>query len=117
MPTAPLSRCTTTGCHARATPDGRGHCATHRPVWVKQASSAWTGGSTRAWRKARAEWLSEHPLCADQGCGRLATEVHHVKGRSTDALMWDTRWWMSQCHQHHLQKGQPPRGGQDRYAE
>ena len=104
MPTAPLPRCAHTGCHSRSAPDGRGRCADHATTWVKTATSAWTGGSTRAWRKARAEWLSEHPLCADQGCGRLATEVHHVRGRSTDELMWDRRWWMSQCHRHHLQK-------------
>jgi 5-methylcytosine-specific restriction endonuclease McrA len=48
-------------------------------------SKAWTGGSTRAWRRVRALVLArDGRLCRLQlaGCTTVATHVHHVRGKA-----------------------------------
>ncbi|MGI8462580.1 MAG: HNH endonuclease [Solirubrobacterales bacterium] len=46
----------------------------HRQLRRRQATGARTG-STRTWRKTRAQILAGRPLCA---CGAVATTVDHV---------------------------------------
>lgn len=65
----------------------------------------------RAWHKARARFLREHPLCAmHQARGRVepATVVDHIRPhRGDEGLFWDTHNWQSlckQCHDSHKQR-------------
>lgn len=53
---------------------GRSYCDDHAP-------QAWSGGygSTRTWRKLRAQVLTEEPICA---CGAPATDAGHIVPRS-----------------------------------
>ncbi|GJF06698.1 HNH endonuclease signature motif containing protein [Pseudonocardia sp. D17] len=69
-----------------------GRCTKCRPddtgprAWVRKPES-WKGGSTRAWRRFRAAWLAEHPLCVGYGhrCGRVANHVDHIRSLGTFA--------------------------------
>lgn len=77
MPTRPPRVCA--GCGAAVT----GRCPTCSPEpWARKPSS-WAGGSTRRWRRFRAAWLADHPLCvgypADYRCGRVADAVDHIR--------------------------------------
>lgn len=47
----------------------------------------------------RDEYLSEHRYC-ECGCGRVATEIHHKKGK-TGKLLYDKKYFMAvarPCH-------------------
>lgn len=41
------------------------------------AAKGRAGPYDKTWEKVRLKWLQRHPLCAF--CGRVATEVNHVK--------------------------------------
>ena len=84
----------------------------HRPAGAKPASevkreldrqrpSAARRGYDSRWRKARACYLAEHPLCAScLGEGRLtaATVVDHVIAHGGDRqLFWDRENWQALC--------------------
>lgn len=68
-----------------------GRCPTCDAGWVRKPTS-WAGGSTRAWRQFRRDWLDAHPVCMDyatrDGCTYLATVVCHKPGTdyTTDRL-------------------------------
>jgi 5-methylcytosine-specific restriction enzyme A len=84
----------------------------HRPAGAKPAAEvkreldrqrpgAAQRGYDGRWRKARARYLAEHPLCAScQAEGRLtrATVVDHVVPHRGDArLFWDETNWQALC--------------------
>jgi 5-methylcytosine-specific restriction enzyme A len=84
----------------------------HRPAGAKPAAEvkreldrqrpgAAQRGYDGRWRKARAHYLAEHPLCAScQGGGRLtsATVVDHVVPHCGDRqLFWDRDNWQALC--------------------
>jgi hypothetical protein len=54
------------------------YCPTHGIVDHTHTHGRWAGGSTRAWRKKRAEILKQNGHCTEPGCNQPATEVHHV---------------------------------------
>uniref|UniRef100_A4WS95 HNH endonuclease n=1 Tax=Cereibacter sphaeroides (strain ATCC 17025 / ATH 2.4.3) TaxID=349102 RepID=A4WS95_CERS5 len=57
-------------------------------------------GYSRAWQKARAEFLKAHPYCCR--CGATATVVDHIKPHKGDAtLFWDRKNWQPLCVTHH----------------
>jgi 5-methylcytosine-specific restriction protein A len=60
------------------------------------------------WRKARARFLQEHPLCAAcerQGRVTAAAVVDHiVPHRGDQALFWDERNWQPMCRKCHDRK-------------
>lgn len=81
-------------------------CSACRPVRATRKPDTRPSASRRGynveWRKARAEFLAEHPYCAC-GCGRKADVVDHViPHRGNDALFWDRSNWQalaaSPCH-------------------
>ena len=73
-------------------------------------------GYNSRWRKARATYLSKHPLCVEcekQGIVKLATDLDHIiphKGNSD--LFWDSKSnWQGLCHEHHSKKTATEDGG------
>jgi 5-methylcytosine-specific restriction enzyme A len=68
---------------------------------------AWSGGSTRQWRKARQRQLQRQPLCADcraDGKVRAATDVHHPHELSRGGSRFDEENMISVCSEHHHQR-------------
>lgn len=59
----------------------------------------------RRWRKARRQYLAEHPLCAmcdEQGDIGAAVELDHIKKHNGDpVLFWDVNNWQGLCRFHH----------------
>jgi 5-methylcytosine-specific restriction enzyme A len=88
----------------------------HRPPGVKSAAavkralnrqrpSATRRGYGPRWRRARAAFLAQHPLCATcktRGCVVPATVVDHiVPHRGDPALFWDEANWAALCKRCH----------------
>ncbi|MGC4891072.1 hypothetical protein [Micromonospora sp. DT227] len=87
MPTRTKRICTR--CRQTIPP---GPCPTCDQAWTRKPDS-WAGGSTRRWRRLRQSKLDANldrngGLC-EHGCGRLAAEVHHEGGFTTDAERYD----------------------------
>ena len=72
---------------------------------------------SRAWRRLRASYLREHPLCEDclkEDCTTPATEVHHIRpiesatGRPEDMqnLCFDPMNLRALCHFCHVKEHQ-----------
>ena len=81
---------------------------------AKRASSSARGYDAQ-WRKARAAYLAEHPVCVvcERG-GRVvpATEVDHIRAhKGNDALFWDRNNWQSLCKPCHSKKTVNEDGG------
>ena len=51
------------------------------------------------YKKARREYLEENPYC--QRCGKMATDIHHKKGRMGELLI-DKTFFMSACRPCHI---------------
>lgn len=62
-------------------------------------------GYDRRWRKARATFLSRHPLCSKcSAVGRVRTAVvvdHVVPHKGDQRLFWDTDNWQALCKRCH----------------
>ena len=55
------------------------------------------------YKKLRAEFLEARPWCEyPEGCGQLATEVQHRRGRRGERLN-DVDWWAASCRAHNMQ--------------
>ena len=71
---------------------------------TKRASASERGYGHR-WRKARLNFLTEHPLCEyckQQGKVTKATVVDHsVPHRGDEVLFWDETKWIALCTHHH----------------
>ena len=91
----------------------------HRPAVAKPASevkreldrqrpSAAQRGYDSRWRRARARYLAEHPLCASclaEGRVTAATVVDHVMAHGGDpVLFWDEGNWQGLCKRCHDSK-------------
>lgn len=79
----------------------------------RNESGQWLYG--RRWRKARALFLSKHPLCLHcQAEGRVtaACEVDHIRPhRGDERLFWDESNWQGLCKPHHSAKTARSDGG------
>ena len=102
MPTRAPRPCSHQGCPALT---DTGWCAEHRKRYEQQRGSAAQRGYDSKWRRARAQWLAEHPWCAAceaQGRQTPATMVDHIVPHRGDLkLMWNRRNWQSlddHCH-------------------
>ncbi|MDJ0394250.1 HNH endonuclease signature motif containing protein [Rhodococcus sp. G-MC3] len=96
MPSAPPRICPR--CRGKITGP---RCTTCHQPWQ---GSAWTGGSTRRWRKVRAEQLARHPICQAPNCTHLAREVDHIKNRTAGGYLYDPANLQSLCTPHHDEK-------------
>jgi 5-methylcytosine-specific restriction protein A len=128
VPTGARRPCLKPGCRALVP---SGFCPEHQHIRVdrerarKAAVDARRSPSLRArytspeWRKARAEFLADHPACADTSdghvCGARATVVDHVKPWRTqpnpDVAFWDRTNWAPICWHHHSRKTCKTDGG------
>lgn len=85
----------------------------HRPKkkaipTAKPRGTACQRGYDRNWRKARAVFLANNPLCAECLKGNKvtpATVVDHVQAHRGDRdKFWTEENWQSLCEYHHNQK-------------
>ena len=103
MPYRPAPGCLVPLCPNRAVKAGR--CAQHQqPASYDQTrGTASQRGYGADWRRARARYLRDHPLCAI--CGETATHVDHVVAHRGDpALFWDESNWQALCASCHARK-------------
>ena len=107
MPTRPKVPCRHPGC-AELVPYGTKYCDRHKPLHPEEVRSAGSRGYTRAWQRARKEYLAAHPLCVmcmAEGKYRKATVVDHIKPhRGDEKLFWDRDNWQALCKMHHDRK-------------
>ncbi|HMC90194.1 MAG TPA: HNH endonuclease [Gemmataceae bacterium] len=79
-----------------------------RPRPPDRRLSAARRGYGVAWRKSRADFLRDHPLCVEceaEGMLTPATDVDHiVPHRGDPAKFWDRKNWQSLCERHHSAK-------------
>lgn len=87
--------------------------AKRRAVFDKRRPSARARGYTKAWEKARADFLATNPRCAR--CGSLASVVDHIRPHRGDRrLFWDRTNWQplcASCHSSHKQREEHQAGG------
>lgn len=73
--------------------------------WRKGKQTAAQRGYGAAWRRARAAFLRDHPLCVmclAEGKYTPATVVDHIKPhRGDQKLFWDVGNWQPLCKRHH----------------
>lgn len=103
MPNRPLRPCRHSGCGALVV---SGYCEKHgRPQAFDNRQSACKRGYDARWRRFRANYLREHPLCVDcLAVERVtaANEVHHVlKLAEHPEAKYDERYLMVLCKPHH----------------
>jgi Restriction endonuclease len=86
-----------------------GYCAEHQRLNRKQyddrRGSAASRGYGSRWQRARAVFLSQHPLCeecAREGALTPATVVDHIQPhRGNQEMFWGVTNWQSLCKRHH----------------
>lgn len=110
MPQRPLAACSHPGCpeRTRGGPCPKHQRETRRRV-DRERGSAHRRGYDKRWRKARKDFLQEHPLCelecAREGRLTPATVVDHkIPHRGDDRLFWDRANWQAACKPCHDRK-------------
>lgn len=116
MPYKPLSPCRYPGCGALSV---NRYCDKHAKQQTRESNARRRTASERGynskWRKARANYLLEHPLCVEcEKHGRYvqATVVDHIIPHKGDkALFWDSNNWQPLCKRCHDKKTAMEDGG------
>jgi hypothetical protein len=70
--------------------------------------------------KAKREYLKEHPFCEAkiEGCTKVAIEVHHKKGKASEELLLDKKYFLSTCrHCHKIIEKNPAFAKQNGFSE
>lgn len=103
MPTRTSRVCSR--CRASVPP---GPCPTCDQPWIRKPTS-WSGGSTRRWRRLRQAKLDRNAedndgLCERPACRRLAVEVHHDGGFTTERERYEWRRLQALCHECHAEE-------------
>ena len=117
MPARPLSPCRYPGCSALVQQPG--YCDAHRRTVQRESEARRESSSKRgyssAWRRAREQFLREHPFCVkcmQEHRMTTATDVDHIVPHRGDmTLFWDRSNWQSLCHPHHAEKTAREDGG------
>lgn len=104
--------CAASGCSALALLN-RTRCAAHAGKERDRERERSKGKSIyldARYRKARAVFMAEHPLCVT--CGALATDLDHVVPHKGDTrLFWDEGNWQALCASCHSVKTAAEDGG------
>lgn len=101
MPSKPKRPCRYPGCPNLC--DSGVYCEEHRKEYSHDAlrGGANVRGYDARWRKARALFLRQNPLCAEcrrNGALTPATVVDHIiPHRGDAALFWDQQNWQPLC--------------------
>ena len=91
--------------------------ATYRQQYDRARGSAADRGYTPDWRRARAEYLADHPYCECDDCReshapqRADTVDHIVPHRGDPARFWDRSNWRAMSWAHHSRKTAASDGG------
>lgn len=109
MPRKPLRPCSFQGC-PELTPDR--YCENHKKAVDNDYNKNYRPFkhlySTSMWKKARKQFLQEHPLCEE--CKRngviKAAEIvdHRIPHKGNEQLFWDESNWQSLCKECHDRK-------------
>ena len=118
MPVSAPKPCNRPGCGVLVR-DGSSRCAQHKHIEAKaydaQRGSAHQRGYSVAWQRARAAYLSKHPLCkAHEANGYVvvATVVDHIIPHKGDKdIFWDSGNWQPLCKPCHDHKTATQDGG------
>jgi 5-methylcytosine-specific restriction endonuclease McrA len=101
----PVKLCAHPSCPSPAT--YRGRCAEHARTTNRDSHSKNRRiYNSKRWQMARRGVLSEQPLCPgvfDESCGRIATDVHHIKDIDDGGDPWARTNLVALCHAHHSQ--------------
>lgn len=62
--------------------------------------------------KNKKEYLIEHIRCEVKGCNRVSEDVHHKKGR-VGKLLYDKRFFMAVCRNHHTEIETDPKAAKE----
>ena len=100
---------------------GTQYCFKHKSMARKidDRPSAGNRGYDRVWQKFRIWYLRRHPMCEEEGCGCIATVIHHIKALSDGGDRFGENNLKVLCTFHHNQQtarenkgfGNVPRGG------
>jgi len=107
MPRRPDIPCKHQGC-GKLIPSGTKYCEDHQQVNHFEIRSTKEKGYNNAWRKARARFLKQHPLCVrclEKGTHRRANVVDHITPhRGDETFFWDEKNWQALCKSCHDRK-------------
>jgi 5-methylcytosine-specific restriction enzyme A len=110
MPSKPLKPCNKMGC-PKLTRER--YCEDHKQLknsYDLNRGKYYERGYGHQWRKARAGYLAQHPICLR--CGDIATVVDHIKPHKGDmTLFWDVGNWQPLCKTCHDRKTVKEDGG------
>jgi len=102
MPNRPLKPCNKYGCPNLSR---ERYCDEHKQYNTYDSSrgTAAQRGYGAKWRRARAGYLSQYPICVR--CGDIATVVDHITPhRGNMQLFWDPTNWQPLCKTCHDRK-------------
>lgn len=113
-----MKLCAYPGCR-ECIPMGERYCEKHRAKAVqykeRNRASSHQRGYNGAWRRARAAFLMDHPLCEEcRREGRLtpATVVDHITPhKGNRELFWNEKNWQALCKSCHDRKTAKEDGG------
>lgn len=108
MPYKLARSCRRHGC-PNLTNDKSGYCPEHKKEAQQQQDktrgSSTSRGYDNRWRKARKQFLSNHPLCIkceEEGRVVAAVIVDHITpAKGSPILFWDETNWQPLCEYHH----------------
>lgn len=113
MPSRALRPCSSPGC---GKPCSAGRCSAHPKVDTR-GSARERGYGTPEWRRARAYFLKQHPLCEcpihkGREDAPIANTVDHIIPKQpTDLAFWDQDNWQALAHACHSRKTARHDGG------
>jgi 5-methylcytosine-specific restriction enzyme A len=103
MPTRPKIPCRHPGCPEVVKPSEK-YCSKHKRQASQVRGSSTKQGYGANWRKIRAMYLRENPLCEpckDKGITKIADLVHHKDGnnKNNEWENFESNCW--DCHRSH----------------
>lgn len=106
---APLKPCSWPGCN-RLVEKGITYCPEHKAQFQREQSRSRNIDpfyGKNIWKKTRAKFLREHPLCEDcrnEGYVTPATEVHHIIPVAQGGSRLEEENLVALCHSCHMKR-------------
>lgn len=74
-------------------------------AWDQKTRGARAIYKTPEWRRQRAKFLADNPVCSAQGCTKKATTVDHIeRHQGCPVKFWDQNNWQPMCFKCHQKK-------------